>query len=202
VRSRSLDAAVVLVLLGMVATGCAPRPASPQAAPEATRAPATTAPSRSRTFVAVADAKVDATNPDADYGRSPTLRVDAKPTIRSYLQFRVRGLTGTVRSAVLRVWANSRQQPGYRVRQIGTPAWSEETITFARQPAVGTMGTVSLGSSGPVEAKSWTSVDVTPLLDGGGGLRSLMLETTGTTGLSLASREDAAHAPRLIVETG
>lgn len=156
---------------------------------------------RSHTFVAVADAKVDAANPNRDYGSSRTLRVDAKPMIRSYLRFQVSGLTGTVRSATLRVWANSRQRPGYLASQLSGAAWSESTITFAKQPAGATQAT-PLDSSGPVTAGSWTSVDVTPLLDGGHGAGSLVLETSGATGLSLASREDAAHAPRLVVETG
>jgi hypothetical protein len=161
----------------------------------------TTPTPRSRTFIAVADAKVDAAYPEHDYGSSRTLRVDAQPVIRSYLQFKVRGLQGTVRSAVLRVWANSRQRPGFRVHRLGAAAWSEATITFTRQPA-GAMEPTPLGSSGPVTAGSWTSVDVTPLLQGGDGLRTVVLQTNGTTGLSLASREDAAHAPRLVVETG
>jgi hypothetical protein len=205
VGKHSVDTVLVLVLLGAVATGCSLRQASQEVEPVANlgsgRSSTTTVvPSRSRTFVAVADAKVDAADPTGYYGSSLTLRVDAKPVIRSYLQFKVRGLTGTVRSAVLRVWANSRQRPGYRVRPLTATTWSEDTITFARQPA-GALETVSLGTSGPVTAKSWTSVDVTPLLDGGGGLRSLVLETTGDTGLSLASREDVEHAPRLLVET-
>jgi hypothetical protein len=158
-------------------------------------------PRRSQTFVAVADAKVDAANPTRDYGSSRTLRVDAKPVIRSYLRFKVQGLVGTVRSATLRVWANSRQRPGYQVRGLGPGAWSEASITFATQPP-GAAKAPPLDASGPVTAGSWTSVDVTPLLDGGPGARSLLLETSGTTGLSLASREDPAHAPRLVVETG
>jgi hypothetical protein len=205
-RTRGLDTVVALVLLGTVVTGCSPPQAAEEAEPPSSVGggrPGTTsgAASRSRTFIAVADAKVDAANPNGDYGSSLTLRVDAKPMVRSYLQFKLRGLTGTVRSAVLRVWANSRQRPGYRVHRIGAAHWSEDTITFARQPASATPP-VALGSSGPVAAKSWTSVDVTPLVEDGGGLRSLVLETTGATGLSLASREDAPHAPRLIVETG
>jgi hypothetical protein len=206
VRSRWVGTIVVLVLLATVAMGCSMRqgPKDVGAAAELGTGPgtSTTATPRSRTFVADADAKVDAANPERDYGSSLTLRVDAKPVIRSYLRFKVGGLTGAVRSAVLRVWANSRQRPGYRVRQLGVAAWSEGTITFARQPA-DAMEPAPLGSSGPVDAGSWTSVEVTSLLEGGGeGVHSLVLETTGATGLSLASREDAAHAPRLVVETG
>jgi hypothetical protein len=205
--TRWVGVIVVLVLLAAATAGLLKARDTSQDAPAGAvlgtgpaRATATSAP-RSRTFVAVADAKVDAANPDRDYGSSTTLRVDAQPVVRSYLRFKVRGLRGTVRSAVLRVWANSRQRPGYRVHRLGAAAWSEGTITFARQPAA-TKEPTPLGSSGPVTAGSWTSVDVTPLLHGDDGLRSLVLETNGTTGLSLASREDTAHAPRLVVETG
>jgi hypothetical protein len=205
-RNRWLTLLAVLVLLGAVTAGLLrwwrQGPAAPQAGN--LRGPAgtttTTPPARLRTFVAVADAKVDAADPDRDFGSSRTLRVDAQPVVRSYLRFEVRGLSGTARSATLRVWANSRQRPGFRVRRLTTASWSERSITFARQPSGAVEGT-PLGTSGSVKAGSWTSVDVTPLLAGGGeGSRSVVLDTTGPTGLSLASREDAAHAPRLVVE--
>jgi hypothetical protein len=199
---------VVLALLGAVTIGLLVLRQSSrdaQGAGELATGPAgatsTKAAPRSRTFLAVADAKVDQANPTGNYGSRKTLRVDASPTIRSYLRFEVRGLTGTVRSAVLQVWANSPQRPGYQVHRLGPTAWSEATSTFATQPA-GAIEPTRLGSSGPVRAGSWTSVDVTPLLEDGEGPRSLVLQTTGATGLSLASREDAAHAPRLVVETG
>lgn len=198
--------AVGLVLLGGVTVallqGRDPAPERRGAAPPGPgRAAGAASPRRSQTFIAVADAKVDAANPDRGYGASRTLRVDAKPAIRSFLRFQIRGLTGTVRSATLRVWANSRQRPGYQVRGPVASTWSEATVTFASQPP-GAAQAPPLDASGPVTAGSWTSVDVTPLLDGRPGTRSLMLETSGPTGLNLASREDAAHAPRLVVETG
>jgi hypothetical protein len=204
-RRVGVGVAVALVLLGGVAVGllrgrdAAPDPRGAAAAGPV-RAAGSAAARRSRTFIAVADAMVDAANPNRDHGSSRTLRVDARPVIRSYLRFKIRGLTGTVRSATLRMWANSRQRPGYQVRGLGAAAWSEATITFARQPP-GAAQAPPLDASGPVAAGSWTSVDVTPLLDGGPGARSLMLETSGPTGLNLASREDAAHAPRLVVQT-
>jgi hypothetical protein len=207
VPTRWVGVIVLLVLLGAATAGVLNARHARQDAPAAAvgtrpvRATTTTSAPRSRTFVAVADAKVDAANPGRVFGSSTTLRVDAQPVVRSYLRFKVRGLRGTVRSAVLRVWANSRQRPGYRVHRLGAVGWSESTITFTGQPA-GAMELSPLGSSGPVTAGSWTSVDVTPLLHGGDGLRSLVLQTNGTTGLSLASREDTAHAPRLVVETG
>jgi hypothetical protein len=208
VRSRWVAAIAVLVLLGAVAAwllGGRRAPDDPQAAADLGAGPAgatsTTPVLLAHTFVAVADAKVDAANPTRDFGFSKTLRVDAEPVIRSYLQFEVGGLTGAMRSATLRVWANSRQRQGYRVHRLGAAAWSEGTITFASQPA-SAVAASPFGSSGPVRAGSWTSVDVTPLVAGGDGARSLVLETSGATGLSLASREDGPHAPRLVVETG
>jgi hypothetical protein len=190
---------VAAVAIGLLKVRQSPQDARVATGPAGTNT-ATSAP-RLRTFVAAADAKVDAANPNDNYGSRMTLRVDAKPMVRSYLRFEVRRLPGKVRSAVLQVWANSRQRPGYQVHRLGGVPWSEATSTFANQPT-GAIDATRLGSSGPVAASSWTSVDVTALLDGGEGTRSLVLQTTGATGLSLASREDTAHAPRLVVETG
>jgi hypothetical protein len=203
-RNRWAGVTVAVVLLGAAAAGLLDGRGTAQdaqARADLGGHPAgTTLALRFHTFLAVADAKVDEANPTRDYGSSKTLRVDAQPRIRSYLRFKVSGLTGGVRSATLRVWANSRQQPGYQVHRLASAAWSEGTLTFARQPAKA-VDLTPIGSSGPVKAGSWTNVDVTPLLDGN-GTASLVLSTPGVTGLSLASREVPAHAPRLVVQTG
>jgi hypothetical protein len=69
-------------------------------------------------------------------------------------------------------------------------------LTWANAPA---FGTAKAGSSGAVSAATWTSADVTALITGNGTF-SIGLSTTGTTALSLASRE-SANAPQLVVTT-
>jgi hypothetical protein len=56
------------------------------------------------------------------------------------------------------------------------------------------------GAGGPVTAGSWTSVKV-PSVVKGNGTYSFVLKTTGVTALALASREDSAHMPQLVIKT-
>lgn len=148
------------------------------------------------TFSPVADAYVQAAYPTTNYGTRSALRVDGSPVVRSYLRFSLAGLSGTVTKATLRVYANSAQSSGYDAWGVVDTSWGEATITYATAPPLAAAKT---GSSGPVSAGSWTSVDVTALVAGAGAL-SLGLTTSSSTALSLASRE-SADGPQLIVET-
>jgi hypothetical protein len=151
------------------------------------------------TFNSVADAKVDASAPTANYGTA-ALRVDASPDVRSYLRFDAAAITGTVQSATLRVWATSSQSSGYTVRSVADNGWIESgtgAITSATQPS-GSISATVLGSSGPVVAGSWVTVDVVAMI-AGPGTYSVVLQTTSTTALALASREDPLHPPQLVV---
>jgi hypothetical protein len=49
-------------------------------------------------FTPEADGYVSTAHPDSSYGTKPTLRVDATPKIRSFLRFRLDGLSGRVRA--------------------------------------------------------------------------------------------------------
>jgi len=149
------------------------------------------------TLTAVADAKVDASTPSTNFGTT-ALRVDATPDVRSYVKFDASALTGTVQSATLRIWATSAQSVGFDAFKVGDTSWTETALTYANQPSA-TIG-AKLGSSGPVTAATWKTVDVTALVTGP-GVYSVVLETTSGTALALASREDAAHAPQLVVTT-
>ena len=72
---------------------------------------ATTVATASTTFVSAADSYVDSSSPSSNFGTSTAMRVDATPTVRSYLRFNVSGLTGTVTNATLRVFANHGPDP-------------------------------------------------------------------------------------------
>ena len=147
-------------------------------------------------FVPNADAQVtDGTTTNA--GTSMTLHVDASPIVRSYIRFNVQGLTGSVSHVTLRVFANSGQNTGYEVHTVADTSWSETAIIFTNAPPFAPLST---GSSGPATANTWTTVDITPLVTGN-GLVSIVLLTTNTTALSLASRETGANAPQLVITT-
>jgi hypothetical protein len=146
----------------------------------------------------VADAYVDAANPSSNFGKALQLRTDLIPVQTSYLRFDVQGTGGAVSTATLWVYANSAQSIGYDVHQVATTSWAETTITASNAPL---WDAAVLGSSGPIQAGSWTSVDLTGLISGD-GTYSLALTTTSSTGVSYASREAGATSPYLILTLG
>jgi hypothetical protein len=143
---------------------------------------------------------VDSSQPTVNFGTSSLLRADGSPTVRAYLKFNVTGLSGTVSSVTLRVFANSAHSVGYDVFAVANTTWVESGaggITFNTAPAPAATKT---GSSGALTAGAWTSVVVTPLVSGNGVI-TVALTTTSATALSLASRESGANAPQLVVTT-
>ena len=150
------------------------------------------------TLTATADARVDSSAPTTNYATT-TLRVDGSPDVRSYLKFDASSLKGTVQSATLRIWATSAQSLGFDVYAVGDSSWTEGGVTYANQPS-SSISPTKLGSSGAVTAGTWKTVDVKALVTTP-GVYSVVLETTNSTALALASREDATHAPQLVVTT-
>jgi hypothetical protein len=143
----------------------------------------------------VADSYVDSSNPTATHGTTTTIRIDGSPTVNSYIRFNVTGLSGTVTSAILRVYANSSQSTGYDAYSVADNTWSESTLDWSNAPPFGS----KLGSSGNITGGTWTSVDVTPYITGNGTF-SFGLSTTNSTAVSLSSRE-GANPPQLVITT-
>jgi hypothetical protein len=141
----------------------------------------------------VADAWVDSSTPDGNFGTASTLRVDASPTRRIYLRFSVQGVSG-VASATLRLWAASSSSVGHEVGLVSDNTWGETTITYSNAPAFG----ASVGSSGPFTSGNWIEVDVTSIVSGN-GVVSLVVSTPSNTAISYGSRE-GANDPQLVVD--
>ena len=151
----------------------------------------------SQTFTPVADAYVSSAKPDANYGKSPKLKTDASPIVRSYLRFDVEGLDGPIVKATLRLHTASGSTVGYDVRPVAANTWSETTITYSNAPSTGAV----VGSSGAFASGAWTSVDVTALVVGD-GVVSVAVTTPSTSPITVDSRETgSATAPQLVVET-
>jgi hypothetical protein len=148
------------------------------------------------TLMPEADAYVDASFPNKNYGPNQALRVRSSPAQVSYLRFNLGSLTGTVASATLRVYANSSQTTGYDVRAVSDTSWTERGITYGNAPTYAASVT---GSSGKVTGGTWTAVDVTSLALPGHKL-SLALTTTNSTSLSMSS-DEGANPPQLVVVT-
>ena len=166
----------ILVVISMTLVGVA--------VVHATEQPAVTAAS-SLTITPIADAYVIATYPDTNFGTTSNLRVDGSPITRSYLRFTVSGIgSGTVSSAILRIYANSANTTGYSVHSEANNTWTETGITYNNSPAVGAV----IKSSTAISAGTWVSVDVTSYIKAD-GTYDMVLDTSNTTNTSLGARE-------------
>jgi hypothetical protein len=119
--------------------------------------------------------------------------MDGSPVVNGYLKFNVTGITGTVTSATLRIFANSAQSLGYTAFSVPDTTWGETTINASNAPPFGT----ARGSSGKITASTWTSADVTGSVTGN-GLYSFGFSTTNSTAVSFSSRE-GANPPQLVI---
>ncbi len=146
------------------------------------------------TFTTEADSYVYETNPTSNYGNSSVLRIDASPVMRSYVRFNVQGISGTITSARLRLYASSSVKAGTSVSSTDSN-WSETGITYNNVPAA----ISQLASLGAFSSGTWIEIDVTGYVTGNGTF-SFMLATSSSTAASFSSKE-GANAPVLVVET-
>ena len=149
------------------------------------------------TLFPIADAYVNASNPNANYGHSSSLRADGSPDVRSYLRFDVQGTGGgSVSQARLLIYAKSNSYyNGLTIQTVADNSWSEYAINYNNAPAMGS-GIVSVPS---VLSGTWLEFDVTSYVNGEGML-SFGVSTPGSTAISLASRESGATSPQLIID--
>ena len=160
---------------------------------------ATTRPGTVHGYAPTEDAYVDSAAPGTRYGTRALLKSDASPVQESYLKFTVSGLgKSPVTSATLRLYvADNGSVKGGSVAQMSDSSWREDTVTYDTRPA---LDGPALSSLGPVAVGTWYEFDVTPAVRADGVL-SFGLRTPSTDGVQFGSREDPAHAPRLVVTT-
>jgi hypothetical protein len=170
-----------LIVISLLASGCSPFSVGA---------------ANNVTFTPAADAYVIQSSASANYGTNTSLRVDSSPITRSYLRFAVSGLSGTVTSAKLRMYANSSNSTGYTVKSLSNNSWTETGITYSNAPAPGG----SLATSPAITSGKWVEADITSYIKGN-GTYNLVLDTTSSTNTSLAARESGANAPQLVVTT-
>jgi hypothetical protein len=141
------------------------------------------------------DAYVSTAHPQANYGTTPTLRADGTPKIRSYLRFRLDGLSGRVVRAELRLWSRTGDLVGYSVHRVASSRWEERAITSTNGPLVGD----PVAASGPFGPGSWSTAEVTRLVEGD-EVRVAVTTTTSSHNVTFDSRE-GLHQPQLVVQT-
>ena len=153
--------------------------------------------STTTTFTSDADSYVDASAVNTNYGGSTQLRIDNSPIVRDYLRFNVRGLSGVVSKATLRIYASSSSAAGYQVYLVPDTSWGEMSINYTNAPTLGGLA----GSFGAFGAGVWTTVDITSFITGNGTV-SLAMTALNSTAVSFVSREGGVNAPQLVITTG
>lgn len=179
-----------LAVLGLVVAGSAV-PAAPAAATGAVPARGPQ-PTMLAALNPVADAWVESLTPTVNHGESIYLKVDGLPLTVSYLRFEVRGADSPP-TGLLRLHVETASSTGIEIHSVAGNAWDENTITYENAPPIGP----AVGSSGPVAAGTWVSVDVSSAITGDGPL-TLAVTTGNDTGVRITSRE-GIDQPELVV---
>lgn len=153
-------------------------------------------------FAATADATVSRDNPRANYGSHPWLTVDGTPRVRSYVRFRVRGLTGAVTRATLILHTSAPLRAPLELRTIPPHLWRERNVTDAVAPPSGRWVTRvrSVRSCQRGRGSCAVAVDVTDAIRRNGTYDFVLL-TRGWQSVRISSREARHGAPRLVVRT-
>jgi chitodextrinase len=147
-------------------------------------------------FLPVADTYVNAASTETNYGKSTSLHVRASPDMHGYLRFTVTGLGGKkITRARLLIYANSTGKHGISISTVADNSWGELSMKYTNAPILGN----NLVASNPIAGGSWITLDVTSYITGE-GTYSFGVTTTGTTAISLASRESGANAPQLVID--
>ena len=152
-----------------------------------------------RTFVPVADAYAKESEPGANFRSTSNLRVkdEVANRYRSYMKFVVSGVTGTVRSARLRLHVTDGSPDGGSLREVADDGWTEGGLTWNNAPA---FGSNELASAGPITTGTWVELDVTAHVQGDGTYSFALVNANSDT--AIYSSRDGPQPPQLVLETG
>jgi glucose/arabinose dehydrogenase/PKD repeat protein len=156
--------------------------------------------SRTLSFAAEADARVEQPAPSSNFGTSNSLRMDqatgAAEDIDTYMRFAVEGITGRIASAKLRLRSTGNTISGVAVHTAGG-GWTETGINWTNQPP---FPPGSIAQVVGIEAQQWVEWDVTSAVMGDGAV-NLRLTPTGDDGVTFHSREASNQTlrPQLVV---
>ncbi|MFZ6004403.1 MAG: DUF7594 domain-containing protein [Actinomycetota bacterium] len=154
-------------------------------------------PTSTVTAVAAADTHARSNQPDSTFGSSAEMRsyLSGSTHNDSFVRFSVAGGTGTVQSAMLRLFVTNASTSGGTVFQVGSTSWAESTLTWNNRPAV--TGS-ALGSLGAVSASTWVEVDVTSAVADPTGDYAFSVQGASND-LAVFSSKEGANAPELVV---
>ena len=169
---------------------------SPTPTPSAIALPTNTQlPSFTLTFIPGADAFVKQSEPHTNFGKKTSLQVDSgSDPDETFIQFEVTDLSGTIQSAVLRLYSTKNgSQNGPLVSKTNAP-WSEGEITWSKRPI---SGDDALDNKDEINTESWVEYDVTAAVTGNGTI-NFILTADSEDAITFSSRE-GAHPPELVV---
>ena len=160
-----------------------------------------TAGTKTVTLTPAHDAYVRSSTPTSSYGSATTLRVRGGGTvIRGYLKFKVTGLTGSVKSATLRLYVTDASPRGgalYKVANTysgSTTSWTQSGLKWNNAPSVGGS---ALASTGAVGVGTWVEFPV-PGVVKGNGTYSFALTSTVSDLVYYGSKE-GTNPPQLVI---
>ena len=177
-----LAALVALISCGGMEVGeRAPEEARPRE--PRTRGQAVT---RTLSFPASFDARVEAAFPTRNFGGASRLVADLSPEQQSALHFSVTGVTGTVTRAVLRLYVLDGTTDGPKLF-LAAPDWTERGVTWNIRPTpYAFMGAV--GDLGALSSGTWVEYDVTEVVTRNRQY-DFVLIADSSNGADFASRE-------------
>jgi hypothetical protein len=130
--------------------------------------------------------------PGTNYGAANRLRVRIG-TYRSYLRFRVTGVTGEVTAVKLRLFVSDGSNAAGTAHRVASNSWGEGTIRWNNKPALGT----ALSKRKTVAAGTWVEFNLgTAITDN--GTYSFAIAAGSADLVAFHSRE-GANDPRLVV---
>jgi Calcineurin-like phosphoesterase len=153
-------------------------------------------PDRTLTFKAAADARVEQGHPALNAGASPDLEVihASGQNVESYLRFTVRGISGAVQSARVRVYSTTETAENGPALYTTDKVWKETEMTWENRPR---RASRELGNQDLVRRYSWVEYDVTSIVSGEGTYSFVMVGDSGED-LIFSSRE-SSNGPELVI---
>jgi hypothetical protein len=148
------------------------------------------------TFIAEADAQVSEANPSTNYGNATYLQVDgaADPEVESFIRLTVKGISGTIQNAKLRVYdSTNASNNGPAVYATGT-SWTESALTWKSRPA---RTSAELDNKGSLTTNTWVDYDVTSQVTGNGTF-SFVLAADSNDAATFSSRQ-GSQPPQLVI---
>src|SRR5690349_70281 len=147
------------------------------------------------TFLAAADTHVQSDVPASNFGAGTRMLTHGDPQAQVLIRFSVSGLSGTVTSARLRLFANNPSDDGPSLYRVAG-AWSESGVSWSSRPAP---TGAALGKLTTVPQDAWVELDVTAAV-AANGTYDFMLVSGSSDGSTYYSRE-TANPPQLDITT-